>query len=391
MIDLDHNATTPLDPRVREAMVELLARDDLGNPSSRHRRGQAAREVVEAARRRVAQALGAEALGVTFTSGGTEADDLAVLGVARALRAAGQPAGVLTSPLEHPAVRGSAARLADEGIPVAELPVDEQGRIDPTAVAEALRADPRLGLVSLAAANHELGNAYDLPAFVAAAREVRPQVLVHTDAVQALGKVPVSFAAWGVDLLSLSAHKLGGPAGVGALVHHRSLRLRPLFAGGQQERGRRPGTEATVLVHGLGHAVALAGAEQPRRRARAEALRQRLLEGLGALGARIHGDPVQHTGNTINAAFEGCDGELVMMSLDLAGFAVSTGAACSSGSPSPSPVLRALGQPPARAREALRLSLSASNTAAEIDALLAALAEILPRVREAGPVVRSAS
>jgi len=383
VIDLDHNATTPPDPRVRAAMAELLRREDLGNPGSQHARGRAAREVVEAARRRVAAALGAEPLGVTFTAGGTEADNLAVLGVARALRAAGRPHGVLGSPLEHPAVAAAVARLAAEGHPVELVSVDGAGRIDPDEVGQRLRACPELGLVSLSAANHELGNAYDVSALVAAVRAARPEVAIHVDAVQAVGKLPVSLAAWGVDALSVSGHKLGGPAGVGALVHRRELRVEPLGRGGQQERGRRPGTEATWLVHGFGLAVELAAAEQPQRRAGMAAQRQRLLEGVRGLGARIHGDLERHAGNTLNVGFPGCPGELVMMALDLEGIAVSTGAACSSGLAEPSPVLRALGQPPQQAREAVRLSLSPATTDAEIDAVLAALAAVLPRIRAA--------
>lgn len=383
VIDLDHNATTPPDPRVRAAMAALLQRGDLGNPSSQHARGRAAREVVEDARRRVATALGAGPLGVTFTAGGTEADNLAVLGVARALRAQGRPHGVLSSPLEHPAVAAAVARLAAEGHPVELVPVDAQGRIDPEVVGARLRARPELGLVSLGAANHELGNAYDVPALAAAARAARPEVLLHVDAVQAVGKLPVSLAGFGVDLLSVSGHKLGGPAGVGALVHHEALRLEPLLRGGRQERGRRPGTEAVWLVHGLGLAVELAVAEQPQRHALMAARRERLCAGLRPLGARIHGDLACHVGNTVNAAFPGCPGELVMMALDLAGIAVSTGAACSSGLAEPSPVLRALGQPPAQALEAVRLSVSPATTNAEIDAVLAALAEALPRIRAA--------
>lgn len=383
MIDLDHNATTPPDPRVRAAMAELLHREDLGNPGSQHARGRAARELVEAARRRVAAALGAEPLGITFTAGGTEADNLAVLGVARALRAQGRPHGVLSSPLEHPAVERAVARLATEGHPVELVPVDPAGRIDPQAVAERLRARPELGLVSLSAANHELGNAYDVPAMVAAVRAARPEVLVHADAVQAMGKQPVSLAGWGVDALSVSGHKLGGPAGVGALVHARGLRLEPLGRGGQQERGRRAGTEATWLVHGFGLAVELAAAEQPLRLATMTARRGRLAEGVRELGGRIHGDPDQHVGNTLSVAFPGCPGELVMMALDLEGIAVSTGAACSSGLAEPSPVLRALGLPPEQARQAVRLSLSVATTDAEVDAVLAALAAVLPRIRAA--------
>lgn len=391
MIDLDHNATTPPDPRVRAAMAELLCREDLGNPSSQHARGRAAREVVEAARRRVAAALGAEPLGVTFTASGTEADNLAVLGVARALRAQGRPHGVLGSPLEHPAVGAAVARLAAEGHPVELVPVDGAGRIDPEVVGQRLRARPELGLVSLSAANHELGNAYDVPALAAAARAARPAVLVHADAVQAVGKLPVSLREWGVDMLSVSGHKLGGPAGVGALVHSRGLRVEPLLRGGQQERGRRPGTEATWLVHGFGLAVELAAAEQPVRRAAMALRRERLLAGLCELGARIHGDLADHVGNTLSAAFPGCPGELVMIALDLEGIAVATGAACSSGLAEPSPVLRAVGQRPEEALEAVRLSLSPATTDAEIDAVLAALAMVLPRIRTARDMGRRAS
>lgn len=383
MIDLDHNATTPLDPRVRGALAELRLRDDLGNPSSQHRRGRAARAVVENARRRVAKALDAEPLGVTWTSGGTEADNLAIDGIARALQKKGRPSGVLVSPLEHPAVAAAAARLRHDGYEVVALPVGQEGTIEPPAVADTLRQHPHVGLVSIAAANHELGNAYDVAAIAEAVRGVRPDVVVHADAVQAVGRVEVSLAAWGVDALSVSGHKLGGPAGVGALVHRRQLSVLPVIAGGGQERGRRGGTESTSLIHGFGLAVQLAVDERELRAPKVSALRRRLLEGLLARGARVAGDPQRHTGNTINAAFEGCPGELVMMNLDLAHIAVSTGAACSSGSPEPSPVLLALGVPPVRALEAVRFSLSHRNTEAEIDATLDALDTIVPRVRKA--------
>lgn len=391
VIDLDHNATTPLDPRVRAAMVALLGREDLGNPSSQHRRGREAREVVEAARRRVAAATGAEPLGVTFTSGGTEADNLAVCGVARALRDQGRPHGVLSARIEHPAVTAAVERLAAEGHPVAWVEVDAAGRVDPEAVAALLAQDPRLGLCSLAAANHELGNAPDVAASCAAVRAARPEVVIHVDAVQALGKLPVSLRGWGADLLSISGHKVGAPMGVGALVHDRTQRLQPLFCGGRQERGRRGGTEALLAVHALGWAAELAAAEHAERRATMAPLRARLAEGLRALGARVHGDPEHHTGNTLNVAFAGCPGELLMINLDLAGFAVSTGSACSAGLAEPSPVLRALGQGVEQAREAVRLSLHPTNTAAEIEALLGALEEIVPRVREAQGGLRSAS
>lgn len=227
---LDHNATTPLDPRVRDAIITALADPLLqGNPASVHSVGQRARAIVEQARRAIARAVGAEPLEVTFTSGGTEADNLAILGAARALRAAGRPCGVLTSPLEHPAVLAAARQLEREGHALALIAVDAAGRIDPAALAATLRAHPEIGVVSLAAANHVLGNAYDIPSLVRVVRENAPQALFHCDAVQAFGKQAIDFRAWDVDLLSVSAHKIYGPKGVGALIHRRRLALAPLL------------------------------------------------------------------------------------------------------------------------------------------------------------------
>lgn len=382
---LDHNATTPLDPRVREAVVAALSDPLLqGNPASVHGPGQRARAVVEQARRAVARALGAEPLEVTFTSGGTEADNLALFGAARALRAAGRPAGLLTSPLEHPAVLAAAAQLAREGHPLAFVAVDGRGAIEQSALIAALRGRDDLGVISLAAANHVLGNAYDIPALVRAAREIAPGILFHCDAVQAFGKLPIDFRAWDVDLLSVSGHKIHGPKGIGALVHRRRLPLQPLLFGGQQERGRRPGTESIALIAGLGVAARLAAEALTDRRAHAEALTARLRSGLRDLaGATVHGDESRRVGTTVSVGFDGCDGQLLAMCLDLAGFAVSSGAACSSGSPEPSPVLLALGLPIAAARSALRISVGPDNTAEDIDAFLAALPAALARVRGA--------
>lgn len=382
---LDHNASTPLDPRARDVIVRILSDPLLqGNPASIHGPGQRVRAVLEQARRAVARALGAEPLEVTFTSGGTEADNLALLGAARALRAAGRPAGILTSPLEHPAVLGAAQRLAAEGHPLAWVRVDGRGRIEPAALAAALQADPQVGVVSLAAANHVLGNAYDIPALVRAARERAPGVLFHCDAVQAFGKLPIDFRAWDVDLLSVSSHKIYGPKGVGALIHRRRLPLQAIFYGGAQERGRRPGTEPVASVAGFGAAAALAAAELPARRGHARALVERLRAGLsGMSGVTLHGDLERSVDTTVSAGFDGCDGQLLVIVLDLAGFAVSSGAACSSGSPEPSPVLRALGLSEADARSALRISVGQDTRADDIDALLAALPAAIERVRGA--------
>ena len=382
---LDHNATTPLDPRVRDAVIAVLADDRLqANPSSVHGPGQRARAVVEQARRAVARAVGAAPLEVTFTSGGTEADNLALVGAARALRAARRPSGVLTTAIEHPAVLATARALAREGNPLVLLPVDRCARIDPVALAELLRAHPELGLVSLAAANHELGNTYDLPGLVRVVRDAAPHALVHSDAVQAFGKIPVDLRAWDLDLLSISAHKIHGPKGVGALVHRRGLALESTLHGGPQERGRRPGSESVALLAGFGVAAELAVAEREARAAHCGALVERLRAGLRLLpGATIHGDSERSTGTTVNAGFAGCDGQLLLINLDLAGFAVSTGAACASGSLEPSPVLLAMGLAPVEARSALRISIGKDTQDEDIDALLDALPEVLARVRGA--------
>lgn len=380
VINLDHNATTPLHPEVRAAMVDLLGRTDLGNPSSTHGLGRACREVVEAARRSVAAALEAPALGVTFVSGGTEADNLALIGGARALERAGKPCGVATTRIEHPAVVAAAEALAAGGVPVAWIPTGENGAVDPAAVADLLRAQPELGLVSVAAANHELGNVQPIAEIVAAVREVREGVLVHTDAVQAFGKMPVSLEAWGVDMLSVSAHKIYGPTGIGALVHATHLQLFPRAYGGAQERGRRVGTENWMAAHGFGTAAALVADGIAQTDAH-RALRERLQEAVERLGGRIHGAPA--LANTLNFGFEGAPGELMVMNLDLEGIAVSTGAACSAGSLEPSKVLLGLGLPPERAGEAVRVSMGRFTTEADVERLLDVLPTLLARVRKA--------
>jgi len=382
---LDHNATTPLEPRVRDAVFAVLGDDRLqANPSSVHGPGQRARAVVEQARRAVARSVGAAPLEVTFTSGGTEADNLALLGALRGLRAAGRPAGLLTTAIEHPAVLATARALAQEGHPLVLMAVDRCGRIDPALLRGLLRAHPEVGLVSLAAANHELGNVYDLPGLVRVVREAAPTALVHSDAVQAFGKISVDLRGWDLDLMSLSAHKIYGPKGVGALVHRRGLALAPTMHGGPQERGRRPGSEPVALIAGFGVAAELAATELAARAAHTGALVSRLRAGLERLpGASLHGDLAHGTGTTVNVGFAGCDGQLLLINLDLAGFAVSTGAACSSGSLEPSPVLLALGLTPAAARSALRISVGKDSREDDVDALLLALPGALAQVRGA--------
>ncbi len=386
VIYLDHNASTPVDPEVCRVIHNVLADPTLqANPSSVHVAGQRARAVVERARQQIARALAVGSLQVTITSGGTEANNLAILGCSRALRVKGEPCGVLTSPLEHPSVRAAAARLASEGVFVAEIEVDARGRIDPEAVAQRVAQHPEIGLVSLAKCNHEIGNLYPIEDIAAHVRRVRPQVIFHTDAVQAFGKCAIDFPALGVDLLSLSGHKVGGPKGVGALIHRRGISIQSVVVGGHQERGRRPGTECPALIAGLGVAATRAVEMREQRAAQIQRLRAHLLAGLDQLpDLVVNGDREQNVGNTVNFSVPGCEGQLVLINLDLAGIAVSTGAACSAGTLEPSHVLRALGMADERARGAIRVSLGPGNTAEDIDALLAALPRAIARVRAAG-------
>ena len=385
VLDLDRNATTPLAPEVRDAMVAVWEEPGGGgNPSSVHGLGRRARARVEAARRELAAAVGARPLDVVWTSGGTEANALAILGASRDLAARGAPHAVAASPIAHPSAL-RAAEAASPGGRAPRLPVGRGGRLDPEAVASAVAAWPEVGVVSFTAAHHELGTVQDVPALVAALRSIRPDLVVHCDAVAAFGKVPVDVATWGADLVTLSAHKISGPKGVGAVVMGPCARVAPLWSGGGQERGIRPGTEPVALIHGFGCAASLARAGQAAHRAHTAALRARLVAGLEKLpGVTIHGHPEHQSGNTALLAAEGCEGELLVMALDLEGIAVSAGAACSSGTNAPLASLLALGHPPAVARSAVRVSLGPDHTEADVDRFLRTFAQVLPRVRAAG-------
>ncbi len=368
-IYLDFNATAPLIPAARAAIAAALA--DVGNPSSIHREGRAARDLVEVARDRVAALAGRPREQVVFTSGGTEANALGVLGLAAAVERRGGPRVVVGSPIDHPSLRGAVAALGRRGWEVRMLAVTSDGALSPGPLDGA-------GLVACAAVNHELGTLADAAAIAVAARAAG--ALVHVDAVQAAGKLDL--AAIPADALALSAHKLGGPAGAGALALAVDDGL-PLVDGGHQERGRRPGTENVAGIAGLGAAAAAA---TPASWPEVAALGGRLERGLVALGGvRIHGAGAPRVGGTINAGFSGTLGESIVIALDLAGVAASTGAACTSGSVQPSPVLLALGLPPHEARSAVRFSLGRSTTAAEIDAVLALLPPIVARARAHAP------
>ena len=380
MVYLDHNATSPLRPGVGEALARASA-ELLGNPSSVHAAGRLARDAVERARVRVAAFVGALREEIVFTSGGTEGDNLAIRGLAQAAAARGRR-HVITSGLEHPAVTGAVAALAETGFTVTRVPVSSDGALSVAALEAALRDDT--GLVSLALANHELGNVYPVAALAAAAHA--RGALFHTDAVQAAGKVALDLPGLGVDAATLSAHKLGGPKAVGAVFVRRGLELPPLLAGGHQEHERRPGTENVAGIVGFGVACELADAAREVEAAHVRALRRRLESALPAIpDARIFGAAADaRLPGTTLVGFAGAPGQLVAIGLDLEGICVSTGAACTSGSLEPSPVLLALGVGPDVAAEGVRISLGWNTTEADVDALLAVLPGIVARVRAAG-------
>ncbi len=381
---LDHNATAPVPPAVVEAVLPWLG-ERYGNPSSVHRLGRQARAALDRARAQVAALAGAAPEQVVFTSGGTEANNLALLGAAGAWEGRrGRPGAVAVSAVEHPSVLAAAEALEARGWRVHRLPVDGAGRLRPEGL-EAALADPELALVSVMWANNETGVLQDLEAVVAAARA--RGVPVHSDAVQAAGKVPLSFRDAGLALLSLSAHKLGGPKGAGALVVDRALELEPLLRGGGQERGLRGGTEAVPALVGFGAAAELAlegGAEGLQARARAlEGLRQRLEAGLARAlpEAVVAGAEAPRVPNTTLLAVPGVDGEALVLALDQLGFCLSSGSACESGTGEPSHVLLAMGWPEALARGAVRVSLGPGNDAAQVEAFLEALPRAVAGLR----------
>ena len=368
----DHNATTPLDERVLAAMLPYL-REQHGNASSRHEFGTVARRAVDQAREQVAAIVGVQTAQVIFTSGGTEANNLFIRGVAAGL----QPAQIAVSSIEHPCVTAPAQELARQGWALRSLKVTRDGTIDLADVDAALAAST--GLVSVMLANNETGVIQDVAAVGARAR--RAGAVMHTDAVQALGKIPVNFAALHVQAMTLSAHKIYGPKGVGALVIDKRLDLRALLAGGGQERGLRGGTENVPAIVGFGAACDLAAARMTELGVRLAALRDHMEHGLQQLGAVIFGGNVPRLPNTSYFAFRGITGETLVIELDKLGFAVGSGAACSSASHAPSATLLAMGVEPELARGAVRFSAGAANTQEQVDAFLQALAAVTRRLR----------
>lgn len=385
---LDHAATTPVLPAAATALAEALAA--AGNPSSLHASGRAARRTVEESRERLAAALGARPSEVVLTSGGTEADNLAVQGLFRARRAADpRRRRVLVSAVEHHAVLDPAAWLADhEGAVAVLLPVDGEGVLDLDALHAELAARPdEVALISVMWANNEVGALQPLADVVDAARA--HGIPVHADAVQAVGQVPVDFAASGLDAMTVTAHKVGGPVGIGALLARRGLPLEPVLHGGGQERGVRSGTLSAPLAASFAVAVETAVAERSSFAARVGALRDRLVAGVRDTvpGATLRGpDSGRRLPANAHLTFAGCEGDSLLYLLDAAGVEVSTGSACQAGVPEPSHVLLAMGIGEDEARGALRFSFGHTSTDADVDRVLQVLPGVVERARAAGLV-----
>jgi cysteine desulfurase len=376
-IYLDHNATTRIHPDVLAAMT--LAMDGgYGNPSSIHWFGQEALRAVDYARELVAELIGADPEEIVFMGSGTEADNLAILGVVD--RHAGRSGHIVTSAVEHQAVLNPCRYLERRGVRVSYLPVDKYGLLDPDAVAEAICSDTVL--VSMMLANNDVGTIQPIAEIASVAKD--RQVLFHTDAIQAVGRIPVRIDELGVDLLSFSGHKFYGPKGVGALYVRKGVELTPLVHGGHHERKRRAGTENVPGIAGFGSACRLAQLEMESNAARVSVLRDRLQDGIKAniANVRINGHPIQRLPNTLNVSIDGVDGESLIMNLDLFGIAASTGSACSSESSEPSHVLTAMGLDREAALGSVRFSLGRSNTEEEIDRTVTVLAEIVESLRQ---------
>ncbi len=376
---VDHGATTPTDPRVVAAMLPFFG-EKFGNASSVHGFGQEAREAVDQARDIVAGTIGAKASEIVFTSGATEADNFAVLGAAFANESRGRH--IITSSVEHHAVIEPSRFLESRAFEVTYLPVDRYGRVDPDDVSRALRDDTIL--VSIMHSNNEIGT---LEPIAEIGRITRARgVLMHTDATQSVGILPVNVEDLSVDLLSMSAHKRYGPKGVGALYIRKGAKIARMQHGGSHERNRRGGTENVPAVVGFGMALQLAGQLMTEEAARLRQMRDRLMQGLGQLDeAHLNGHPTERLPGNVNLSFEGTDSESILMALDFQGVAASSGSACTSGSLEPSHVLSAIGLAPEVAAGTVRLTLGRWNTDAEVDFLLQIFPETMQSLRHALP------
>ncbi|AHF07451.1 cysteine desulfurase NifS [Desulfitobacterium metallireducens] len=379
---LDHSATTPVDPEVAQLMMTYYT-EKYGNPSSVHSFGQEAKEGLEIAREQVAALIGAQENEITFTSGGTEADNLAVLGTADAQRKNGKH--IITSAIEHHAVLETCEYLEKSGFELTVIPVDEEGLVDPEAVAHAIRPDTIL--ISIMHANNEVGTIQPIAEIGKIAKE--KGVTFHVDAVQSLGKIPIDVKAMNVDLLTMSSHKIYGPKGVGALYIRKGVKLSPRVYGGGQEKKRRSGTENLPGIVGFGKACELAGKRMEEEEKQLKVLRDRLMDGIlekidyvKVNGPR--GD--KRLPNNVNVSVQYVEGESLLLSLDMMGIAASSGSACTSGSLDPSHVLLAMGLKHEIAHGSLRFSLGRQNTEEDIDYVLEQLPKIVERLRMMSPL-----
>ncbi|MQA29410.1 MAG: aminotransferase class V-fold PLP-dependent enzyme [Luteitalea sp.] len=368
----DYNATTPLAPVALEAVVRAT-RDLFGNPSSVHHFGQQAKAALDDARSAVAALINADPSEVIFTSGGTEADNFAIRGAAEALEATGRR-HLVASAIEHEAVLNTLRALGRRGWRTTLVAVDQSGIVSPERIREAMAPDT--ALVSVMHANNEIGTIQPIAAIAAIAHE--GGALMHTDAVQSAGKIPIDVRALQVDLLAMSAHKLNGPKGAGVLWVKRGTRMQPLLTGGKHERNRRAGTENVAAIAGMGAASLLAAQKMDLETPRISALRNRLEEAITARvpGTVVNGARGERVPNTTNISFDRVEAESLLIALDLEGIAVSTGSACSSGTLEPSHVLRAMGFPAHRTQNSLRFSLGLFSTDEEVDRVI----EVIPRL-----------
>src|SRR6266850_791432 len=383
---LDYNATTPVEPEVLDAMLPYFS-GEFGNAASIHTPGQRARAAVETAREQVAALIGGRPQEIVFTSGGTESDNHAVLGIVSSSFTSStsltSPPHIITTAIEHEAVLNACQALEKQGVRVTYLPTNREGQIDLEELHRATR--PETVLITIMHANNELGTVQPLEQIGRIAAEA--DVYFHTDAVQSAGKIPIDVTALGVDLLSLSGHKLYAPKGIGALYIRGGTRLRQLLYGGHHQRGFRPGTENVAGIVGLGKAAEIARQSLTADTRRVSTLRDKLQQGLlhGVPQSRVNGGAAPRTPNTTNVIFPGVEGEALLIALDLKGLACSTGAACSSGAVEPSHVLTAIGLPPEEARASLRFSLGRHTTEQEIDFALQVVPSAVEQLRELSP------
>jgi cysteine desulfurase len=373
----DYNATTPPSPEVAEA-VARATRDHFGNPSSVHHFGQQAKAVMDDARSALAALLNADPSEIVFTSGGTEADNFALRGAAEVMEASGRRHLVATA-IEHEAVLNTLKALSRRGWKTTLVPVDQTGVVSPDRVREAVTE--QTAVVSVMHANNEIGTIQPVAEIAAIAHE--RGALMHTDAVQSSGKIPVDIRALGADFLALSAHKFNGPKGAGALFVKRGTRMLPILTGGKHERNRRAGTENVPALAGLGVAASQAAAKMSGEASRVGALRDRLEAGIlcGVPGTVVNGSRDTRVPNTTNISFDRIEAESLLIALDLEGIAVSTGSACSSGTLEPSHVLRAMGFPAHRTQNSLRFSLGLFSTEAEVDRVVNVLPALVEKLR----------